>query len=84
MQRSVAAIRYEVEAVDAPARIVVQSELVANEPLPKGSNDPRMAAVLGDALVAQQHGSRGLRAVLRRSRAAQRVEGGLPGAANGT
>ncbi len=64
VQRSVAAIRYEVEAIDAPARIVVQSELVANEPLPEGSNDPRMAAVLGDALVAQQHGHRALRASL--------------------
>src|SRR5579859_2302202 len=33
-QRSIAAISYEVEAVDAPARVVVQSELVANEELP--------------------------------------------------
>ena len=32
-QRAIAAISYEVEAVDDPARIVVQSELVANEPL---------------------------------------------------
>ena len=34
VQRAVAAIRYEVEAVDEPARIVVQSTLVANEPVP--------------------------------------------------
>jgi alpha,alpha-trehalose phosphorylase len=33
-QRAVAAILYEVEALGAPARLVVQSELVANEPLP--------------------------------------------------
>lgn len=29
-QRSVAAIEYEVEAVDVPGRLVIQSELVAN------------------------------------------------------
>ncbi len=34
VQRSVAAIMYEVEPVDAATRIVAQSELVANEPLP--------------------------------------------------
>src|ERR687895_362752 len=33
-QRAVAAICYEVEVVDAPALVVVQSELVANEQLP--------------------------------------------------
>ena len=40
VQRSMAAIRYEVEPIDAAARIVVQSELVANEPLPEGSEGP--------------------------------------------
>src|SRR5438552_563324 len=45
-QRAVAAIEYVVEAVDDPARIVVQSELVANEPIPPPDNDPRVAAVL--------------------------------------
>ncbi|MGB3683950.1 MAG: hypothetical protein WA990_15850, partial [Rubrobacteraceae bacterium] len=33
-QRAVAAILYEVEPLDTPARLVAQSELVANEPLP--------------------------------------------------
>ncbi len=33
-QRSVAAIRYEVEAVDTSVRVVLQSELVANEFVP--------------------------------------------------
>ena len=33
-QRSVAAIEYVVEPVDAPIRVVVQSELLANEPAP--------------------------------------------------
>ncbi len=45
-QRSVAAIHYEVEAVDDVVRITLQSELVANEALPPQSRDPRVAAVL--------------------------------------
>ena len=45
-QRSIAAIRYEVEATDEPLRLIVQSELVANEELPGTSRDPRVAAVL--------------------------------------
>ena len=40
------AIRYQVEAVDAPVRVVVQSELVANEEVPDQSGDPRVAAAL--------------------------------------
>jgi alpha,alpha-trehalose phosphorylase len=42
-QRAVAAILYEVEALDDRARVVVQSELVANQPLPAPSRDPRSA-----------------------------------------
>ena len=41
VHRAVAAIRYEVEAIDAPVRIVVQSSLVANEPVPERTDDPR-------------------------------------------
>ncbi|HUY47778.1 MAG TPA: glycosyl hydrolase family 65 protein [Streptosporangiaceae bacterium] len=40
-QRAIAAIRYEVEPLDRPARIVVQSELAANEQLPALDGDPR-------------------------------------------
>jgi alpha,alpha-trehalose phosphorylase len=58
VQRAVAAICYEVEAVGDGARIVVQSELVANEQLPRTSGDPRTAAALGKALVPESH-SRG-------------------------
>ena len=54
-QRAVAAICYEVEAVDQPVRIVVQSELVANEDLPPQSKDPRAAAVLEKPLVGEEH-----------------------------
>ena len=43
-QRAVAAISYEVEALEGLTRVVVQSELVANEPLPEGAADPRAAS----------------------------------------
>ena len=38
--RPVAAICYEVEPVDGPARITVQSELTANEQLPPAGANP--------------------------------------------
>ncbi len=66
VQRSIAAIQYEVEAVDESARIGVQSELVANEPVESGgiSNDPREAAALHLPLVAEDHAHNGLRVSL--------------------
>lgn len=64
VQRSVAAILYEVEAVDAPARIVVQSELVANEPVPEQTDDPRAAAALRAPLEPEAHSNNALRAGL--------------------
>jgi alpha,alpha-trehalose phosphorylase len=64
VQRSVAAILYEVEAVGAPARIVVQSELVANEPVPEQTDDPRAAAALRAPLEPEAHSHHGLRAGL--------------------
>jgi alpha,alpha-trehalose phosphorylase len=51
-QRAVAAIEYEVEAVDQTLRLIAQSELVANEPTPPRSADPREAAALEDPLAA--------------------------------
>lgn len=62
-QRAVAGISYEVEAVGDEARVVVQSELVANEPLPLSGRDPRAAAVLASPLVSEDHGCRGSTAV---------------------
>ncbi|HSP38267.1 MAG TPA: glycoside hydrolase family 65 protein [Frankiaceae bacterium] len=53
-QRAIAAIEYEIEAVDNDVRLIVQSELVANEALPKHGGDPRVAAVLKNPLVAQE------------------------------
>jgi alpha,alpha-trehalose phosphorylase len=46
VQRAAAAILYEVEPIDDPLRVVVQSELIANEPGLLEEADPRAAAVL--------------------------------------
>ncbi len=58
-QRAIAAISYEVEAVDAPVGIVVQSELVANETPPPQSKDPRVGAMLDSALESEEHFAQG-------------------------
>jgi len=54
-QRAIAAILYEVEPVDSSLRVVVQSELVANEELPDLGRDPRTAAVLERPLVSEEY-----------------------------
>ena len=64
VQRAVAAISYEVEAYGDPARIVVQSELIANEPVPETTNDPRAAAALRKPLQGEWNGHHKLRAGL--------------------
>jgi alpha,alpha-trehalose phosphorylase len=53
-QRAVVAFLYEVEALDASTRLILQSELVANEQLPPTSKDPRVAAVLDHPLQAEE------------------------------
>jgi alpha,alpha-trehalose phosphorylase len=63
-QRAVAAVLYEVEPLDAEASLVVQSELVANEPLPMTEADPRAAAALAAPLESQFCRGAGQRAVL--------------------
>jgi alpha,alpha-trehalose phosphorylase len=85
-QRAVAAISYEVEAVDDPARIVIQSELVANEALPVPSGDPRVAAVIDGPLRSEEHGSRGTQAVLVHStkRSGIRMAAGMDHVVDGT
>jgi alpha,alpha-trehalose phosphorylase len=55
VQRAVVAINYEVEPVDVPVLLVLQSELFANEQLPAATDDPRVAAALSEPLVAEQH-----------------------------
>ncbi len=54
-QRAVAAISYEVQPLNKRARVVIQSELVANEPLPSLRRDPRVAEVLESPLVSEYY-----------------------------
>jgi alpha,alpha-trehalose phosphorylase len=77
VQRAVAAILWEVEPVDEPARIVVQSELVANEAQPEAlSKDPRVAAALRAPLVGEFAAANDERATLvHRTRATQLLVG---------
>jgi alpha,alpha-trehalose phosphorylase len=63
-QRAIGAICYEVEPVDGPARIAVQSELLANEQLPPSGGDPRVAAVLESPLTCEFHNGDGTSVVL--------------------
>ena len=81
-QRAIAAISYSVKPVappnpeaeepadspgGVPLRLVVMSEIVANEEIPVTAADPRAAAVLAEPLVSEEHvtsdGSR-MRAIL--------------------
>ncbi len=63
-QRAIAALSYEVEPLDAPVRIVVQSELVANEALPDIGKDPRAGAVSLAPLQSEEHQVQGTRGLL--------------------
>jgi alpha,alpha-trehalose phosphorylase len=74
-QRAIAAVAYEVEPVDRRTRVVVQSELVANEQLPGRSGDPRAAVALQAPLEAEEHFAAGrrLRLVHRTRRSGLRV-----------
>ena len=70
-QRAIAAINYSVTPVDLPegtdetatsdapggdpVRIVLLSEIVANEEIPAQSADPRAAAMLAEPLVSEEH-----------------------------
>jgi alpha,alpha-trehalose phosphorylase len=65
VQRSVAAILYEVEPLEDAASFVVQSELVANEPLPATlHDDPRAGAAVADALSSEYFSDHKLRVTL--------------------
>ncbi|MPZ80922.1 MAG: family 65 glycosyl hydrolase [Actinophytocola sp.] len=63
-QRAVAAIRYEVEPMDGGVQLVVQSDLLANEPVLVQSKDPRVAAMLSAPLVAEDAAAKDYRASL--------------------
>jgi alpha,alpha-trehalose phosphorylase len=64
VQRSTAAILYEVEPLDDALRVVAQSELVANEPTPPQSRDPRAASVLESPLVSEDYSDHKARVIL--------------------
>jgi alpha,alpha-trehalose phosphorylase len=63
-QRSVAAISYEVSPVDRPLRVVLQSELIANEQLPAAEADPRAGSGIAQPLRSEFFESTDMRAVL--------------------
>ena len=67
VQRSAAAILYEVEPIGNPLRVVVQSELVANEPGAHAQADPRAAAVLESPLASEEFYNRAGRVLLAHS-----------------
>jgi alpha,alpha-trehalose phosphorylase len=62
-ERSVAAIAYEVEALDEPLRVALQSNLLANQ-ADSGDDDPRAGASQGAALESRLSVHDGLRVVL--------------------
>ncbi|MEW2286063.1 glycosyl hydrolase family 65 protein [Streptomyces sp. NPDC047841] len=74
-QRAVAAVAYEVEAVGSRSRVVIQSELVANESLPDPDGDPRAAKALKSPLEQEDGFASGnrLRLVHRTRRSGLRV-----------
>ena len=63
-QRAIAAISYEVEALDSKVGVVVQSEMVTNEPLAPPDNDPRSAAALSSPLRSEEYGHHEQRVLL--------------------
>ena len=63
-ERSVAAISYEVEALETPLRVALQSNLAANQPERDAGADPRTGHALGRVLEPRLDAANGLRAVL--------------------
>jgi alpha,alpha-trehalose phosphorylase len=63
-QRAVAAIRYQVEPLDGALQLVLQSDLLANEPVERVGNDPRVAAALRAPLRSEFASAHNCRAVL--------------------
>jgi alpha,alpha-trehalose phosphorylase len=65
VHRALAAIFYEVEPVDGTADFVLQSELVANEPVGEpGDKDPRGPVIIDSPLASQFASHEGSRAIL--------------------
>jgi alpha,alpha-trehalose phosphorylase len=66
-QRAIVAMRYSVEPLEDGARVVLMSELVANEPIELEGDDPRQSAALEHPLQPEQHASDDLRVSLTHS-----------------
>jgi alpha,alpha-trehalose phosphorylase len=64
VQRAVAAVLYEVEPLASATRLVLQSELVANEPMPALPDDPRTAASLVSPLRSERFSDSNAKVVL--------------------
>lgn len=62
--RSILAMSYTVEAMDQPVRVVLQSELVANEELPTADDDPRGGTEISHPLEPVEHTVAGTRLIL--------------------
>ena len=79
VHRAAAAICYEVEAVDRPVRLILQSELVANEDQADVSGDPRRGEVLKHPLeaVLQDHERQGALLIHRTRRSSLLVAAGM-------
>ncbi|TCO64825.1 glycoside hydrolase family 65 protein [Actinocrispum wychmicini] len=63
-QRAVAAIHYTVEPLDGPLQLVIQSDLLANEPILSRTEDPRVAAALDKPLISEFAWADDMRATL--------------------
>jgi alpha,alpha-trehalose phosphorylase len=63
-QRAILAIRYEVEPIDQGSRVVLQSELLANERLPDPNGHPGSTDAVPHELVADEANVEGFRASL--------------------
>jgi alpha,alpha-trehalose phosphorylase len=63
-QRAVVAIEYIIEPLEGEFPVVLQSMLVANEPSPVSSGDPRASAALAAPLRSLDHEAKDLRALL--------------------
>ena len=64
VQRAVIAISYEVESLDGTMPVVVQSELVTNEPLPGPEGDPRAPGQIESPLQSEFYEAIDARAIL--------------------
>ena len=74
VQRSAAAVLYEVEPLERPLRVVIQSELLANEPRQPGDADPRDGAALGSQLESEGFFHRDTSALLIHSTTASKLQ----------